>query len=217
MWYPFLERAYISSVNSFYYYFHPAAGLCGLQTMDSVLSKLNLCFSLLSLLSALTNTLPDYVILQFLNWESRSPTLILPIKDWQPDLKKKVAPNQGSWRETANVMGVEVKGSKKRKHTDAYAGGEQSGSSAKPDAKVPLKYATDLFWCSTIHLLPSSQIQGHKGLTNSHIACSPGCLTSTCCCSICAPRPSAYQYQWHDSTLLPFTLNPEQVMQGIWY
>ncbi|KAE9384491.1 hypothetical protein BT96DRAFT_950528 [Gymnopus androsaceus JB14] len=53
--------------------------------------------------------------------------------------RKKVAPNQGSWRETANVMGVEVKGSKKRKHTDAYAGGEQLGSSAKPDAKVSLR------------------------------------------------------------------------------
>ncbi|KAE9396990.1 hypothetical protein BT96DRAFT_1038174 [Gymnopus androsaceus JB14] len=53
--------------------------------------------------------------------------------------RKKVAPNQGSWRETADVIGVEVKGSKKRKHTDAYAGGEQSGSSAKPDAKVSLR------------------------------------------------------------------------------
>ncbi|KAE9404382.1 hypothetical protein BT96DRAFT_935738 [Gymnopus androsaceus JB14] len=60
-------------------------------------------------------------------------------------------------------MGVEVKGSKKRKHTDAYAGREQPGSSTKPDAKI----------------------QGHKDLASS--ACSP-VLANTCHRrSICPP------------------------------
>lgn len=50
-------------------------------------------------------------------------------------LPKKIAPNQRSaWSETAKVMGAQVK-TKKRKHTDPYAGGERPGKKAKPDAR----------------------------------------------------------------------------------
>jgi hypothetical protein len=47
--------------------------------------------------------------------------------------KKKVAPNQHSCTETAAMMNVRVK-SKRKAHTDPYAGGEQPGKKAKPDA-----------------------------------------------------------------------------------
>ncbi|KAJ3506163.1 hypothetical protein NLJ89_g7021 [Agrocybe chaxingu] len=53
-------------------------------------------------------------------------------------VKKKIAPNQNSWTETAAVMNVKVK-SKRKMHTDAYSGGERSGKKAKPDALEPLK------------------------------------------------------------------------------
>lgn len=49
-----------------------------------------------------------------------------------------LAPNQGSWKPTAETMGV-VK-TKKRKNpetADPYAGGERSGKKAKPDALRP--------------------------------------------------------------------------------
>lgn len=51
---------------------------------------------------------------------------------------KKIAPNQHSWTETALVMGVPSKATKasKRKNTDPYGGGEQSGKRAKPDARI---------------------------------------------------------------------------------
>ncbi|KAF8056883.1 hypothetical protein FPV67DRAFT_1364408, partial [Lyophyllum atratum] len=49
--------------------------------------------------------------------------------------KKKIAPNQNSWTETAAVMNVAVK-SKRKRNTDPYAGGEQSGKRAKPDART---------------------------------------------------------------------------------
>lgn len=52
--------------------------------------------------------------------------------------KKKIAPNQHSWSETAAVMGVPVK-SKKRKHLDPYSGGERAGKKAKNDARAPLE------------------------------------------------------------------------------
>lgn len=50
--------------------------------------------------------------------------------------KKKIAPNQHSWTETAAVMGVAVK-SKRKAHTDPYGGGERPGKKAKPDARQP--------------------------------------------------------------------------------
>ncbi|KAF8170158.1 hypothetical protein BJ912DRAFT_827015, partial [Pholiota molesta] len=48
-----------------------------------------------------------------------------------------IAPNQNSWTETAAVMNVPVK-SKRKKHTDPYAGGEQSGKRARKDARHSL-------------------------------------------------------------------------------
>ena len=53
--------------------------------------------------------------------------------------QKKVAPNQHSWTETAEVMGARVKTKKPSKHTDPYSGKETSGKKAKPDARQPLK------------------------------------------------------------------------------
>lgn len=47
---------------------------------------------------------------------------------------QKIAPNQHSWTETAEAM-IGTRKSVKRKHTDPYAGGEQSGKKAKEDAK----------------------------------------------------------------------------------
>ncbi|PPR02766.1 hypothetical protein CVT24_002240 [Panaeolus cyanescens] len=66
-------------------------------------------------LSKFSNTLP-----------SITDTDILPSK-------KTIAPNQGSWSETASVMGVKPK-AKRKVHTDAYAGGERAGKRAKKDA-----------------------------------------------------------------------------------
>ncbi|KAK7013805.1 hypothetical protein R3P38DRAFT_3362726 [Favolaschia claudopus] len=51
----------------------------------------------------------------------------------------KVAPNRGTWNDTAEVMGVKKKGAKKRKHLDAYAGGQASGKSARNDARTAKK------------------------------------------------------------------------------
>jgi hypothetical protein len=69
--------------------------------------------------------------------------------------KERIAPNQKSWPETAERMGVErapkrkrlpeergiteksigiAKGKRRRIHQDPYAGGERSGKNAKPDA-----------------------------------------------------------------------------------
>ena len=47
-------------------------------------------------------------------------------------------PNQKSWPETVQVMGVKVKTKRASVHTDPYAGGERSGKKAKVDARVPL-------------------------------------------------------------------------------
>ena len=52
--------------------------------------------------------------------------------------KKRVAPNQHSWTETASIMGAKVKGKRARTHTDPYAGGERSGKKARPDTRQPL-------------------------------------------------------------------------------
>jgi hypothetical protein len=49
---------------------------------------------------------------------------------------KKVAPNQKSWPETAQVMGVKVKMKRASAHTDPYSAGERSGKKAKVDARV---------------------------------------------------------------------------------
>jgi hypothetical protein len=73
--------------------------------------------------------------------------------------KDVIAPNQKSWTETAERMGVKrgapkrkclpeesgttarsigiAKGKRRRVHTDPYAGGERSGKRAKPDAMSP--------------------------------------------------------------------------------
>jgi len=51
---------------------------------------------------------------------------------------KKVAPNQGSWSETASVMGAKTKTKRKTMHTDPYSGGQGSGKKAKTDARAPL-------------------------------------------------------------------------------
>ena len=51
---------------------------------------------------------------------------------------KKVAPNQGSWSETASVMGAKAKTKRKTTHTDPYSGGQGSGKKAKIDARAPL-------------------------------------------------------------------------------
>ena len=63
--------------------------------------------------------------------------------------RKKIAPNQNSWTETAAIMGVPVK-SKRKTNTDPYCGGERSGKKAKPDARIPLTgppYAFTFFFC----------------------------------------------------------------------
>jgi hypothetical protein len=56
--------------------------------------------------------------------------------------KKKIAPNQHSWTETAQVMGVAVKSKRKITHTDPYSGGERSGKKAKPDARSTVAQRT---------------------------------------------------------------------------
>jgi hypothetical protein len=62
--------------------------------------------------------------------------------DVLPRTVTKVAPNQGTWNDTAEVMGAKRKGAKKRKNTDAYCGGQSSGKSAHPDARVGKKAKT---------------------------------------------------------------------------
>ena len=51
---------------------------------------------------------------------------------------RKVAPNQGSWLETASVMGAKPKTKRNTTHTDPYSGGQGSGKKAKKDARAPL-------------------------------------------------------------------------------
>ena len=48
--------------------------------------------------------------------------------------KKKIAPNQNTWTETAAVMNIPIK-TKRKIHSDPYSGGERSGKKAKPDAR----------------------------------------------------------------------------------
>ncbi|KAJ7858386.1 hypothetical protein B0H14DRAFT_2577797 [Mycena olivaceomarginata] len=62
--------------------------------------------------------------------------------DILPKTVTKIAPNQGTWNETAEVMGVKRKGAKKRRNTDGYCGGESSGKAAHPDARVAKKPRT---------------------------------------------------------------------------
>lgn len=52
---------------------------------------------------------------------------------------KKIAPNQGTRNETAEVMGVRRKGAKKRLNPDPYCGGESSGKVARADARTSKK------------------------------------------------------------------------------
>ncbi|KAJ7687757.1 hypothetical protein B0H17DRAFT_1203461 [Mycena rosella] len=56
-----------------------------------------------------------------------------------PRLVAKIAPNQGTWNDTAEVMDVKRKSSKKRKNTDTYCGGESSGKLAHPDGRAAKK------------------------------------------------------------------------------
>ena len=51
---------------------------------------------------------------------------------------KKVTPNQGSWSETASVMGAKAKTKHKTTHMDPYSRGQGSGKKAKIDARAPL-------------------------------------------------------------------------------
>ncbi|KAJ3545231.1 hypothetical protein NMY22_g2518 [Coprinellus aureogranulatus] len=62
----------------------------------------------------------------------------LPVIDAASILPPKaiVPPNQKPWLETAQVMGMPVKGKRKSTHSDAYAGGERSGKKAKADARA---------------------------------------------------------------------------------
>ncbi|SJL09304.1 uncharacterized protein ARMOST_12681 [Armillaria ostoyae] len=67
--------------------------------------------------------------------EITTPTSSLSII---PSKKAKIASNQHSWTEMAAVMGVPVKGKRKKKYDEPYAGGERSGKKAKPDAREKL-------------------------------------------------------------------------------
>ena len=51
---------------------------------------------------------------------------------------KKVAPNQGSWSETASVMGAKAKTKHNMTDMDPYSGGQGSGKKAKIDVRAPL-------------------------------------------------------------------------------
>ncbi|CAK5284824.1 unnamed protein product [Mycena citricolor] len=56
-----------------------------------------------------------------------------------PPQGKKIAPNRGTWSETAEVMGVVAEGARKRKHANAHSGSQASGKYAKPDARTQKK------------------------------------------------------------------------------
>lgn len=99
-----------------------------------------------------------------------------------------VPPNQHSWTETAEVMGVAVK-TKKRKNTDPYSGGERSGKRAQPDALRPPPVT---------HTFPSTQLEHKKAPT----VLQPSAITS--------PSPSANAR--HTPTAVPSIGPPPSVI-----
>lgn len=79
------------------------------------------------------SSLHDHLDLLIAELDDNDQQLLLPLPP-----KTKIAPNQSSWPETAAVMIAPVKGKKQKIHTDPYAGGEQSGKKACPNAHGPL-------------------------------------------------------------------------------
>ncbi|KAJ6612602.1 hypothetical protein B0H10DRAFT_1952169 [Mycena sp. CBHHK59/15] len=85
-----------------------------------------------------------------------------------PRKKMKITPNQHSWPETRNVMGVPVK-SKKRKDYGPYGGNEQSGKRTKSDARGPslLGFPSDDMDLLTSTVTDTSSSSGLQPLSES--------------------------------------------------
>ena len=109
--------------------------------------------------------------------ELTSPPSVLPVA------KAKIAPNQNSWPETANVMGVAVKSKRKRIHTDAYSGGERSGKKAKADARAPLKGQGGIRYVSLTFTAPIRVvlIQSNYNLSRANTLASSATVRPTSC------------------------------------
>ena len=57
-------------------------------------------------------------------------------------VSEKITPNQHSWSETKDVMGMDKKGKWKYMHAEAYSGCERSRKKAKHDVRVLLVMPT---------------------------------------------------------------------------
>jgi hypothetical protein len=104
----------------------------GLTDLSRICHKINI-------LASRTRLFPPQTLTDAL--QKLEPVIDRATRDLNPPILPKAAsipPNQGSWKETAAVMGVKAK-SKRKTHTDPYGGGERSGKKAKPDAKGPTK------------------------------------------------------------------------------
>ncbi|PPQ68734.1 hypothetical protein CVT24_007561 [Panaeolus cyanescens] len=141
------------------------------STITAHNSKRDLIASLSGVISKITGTPSDSLdIAAMQNFrmsiEQFSQTLT-PVDDrsFIPN-KKAVAPNQKSWTETAEVMGLlKVKGKRKTAHTDPYSGGERSGKRAKKDAHSAAPSASEPVLSSSQH--PSSQMLIPDGAPNT--------------------------------------------------
>lgn len=122
-----------------------ADGKLGLVLIDELSRKLQ-CVAICAQLGQLHIT-PDLQALDELLdrvIEAEASLSILPPK-------QKIAPNQHSWTETAHSMGVPVN-TKKRKITEPFGGGQQSGRKAQPDTRKPLpKQTRYVVLCTRLH------------------------------------------------------------------
>lgn len=86
--------------------------------------------------------------------------------------KKKIAPNQHLWTETAQVMGVAVKSKWKITHTDLYSRGKRLGEKAKPYMQSIVAQHTIPNALTTVcPIAPTPMLQGTPAM-------SPGLTTS---------------------------------------
>lgn len=125
----------------------PASLTPSSHTTDSVLAEPNADLAILAGIPAKLQTLAVRTRLSPLHHMSDPLRQLDNLLDLllagsvQPQVlpkRKKVAPNQHSWSETASVMGANTKTKRKRAHTDPYSGGQGSGKKAKTDARAPL-------------------------------------------------------------------------------
>ncbi len=99
---------------------------------------------------------------------------------------KKIPPNKCLWTETVSVMNVPVK-SKRKKHTDPYCCGEQSGKWARTDARHSLGM-TDII--STTQPLPLPQSANSIGASTIQLSTLGPGKTSLSQPVLCAATPT---------------------------